>query len=172
MEFIYVLKCQKEKYFIWKTYNVHIEYNEHLDGTFCEITKEYKPYDIECIFELSNLSQLSLLETVIAKYCNKYGSKNIYFLDIDVKNIKKIKKTDDKKCICGSDHWLDNCPLNTKDKFWTMVLNKVVSKLTITSHQSGICCRCGRYGHNDVVCYAKNHIEGHDLESDDCEFTN
>ena len=26
MEFIYVLKCQLDKYFIWKTYNVQIEY--------------------------------------------------------------------------------------------------------------------------------------------------
>ena len=41
MEYIYVLKCQKDKYYIGKTYNVQIEYNEHLDGTFCDITKEY-----------------------------------------------------------------------------------------------------------------------------------
>jgi hypothetical protein len=169
MEFIYVLKCQQEKYFIWKTYNVQIEYNEHLDGTFCQITKEYKPYDIDCIFELTDKITLN---SVIAKYCNKYGSKNIYFLDIDTKKIKILRKEDDNKCICGQEHWLAMCPLNTKDKFWTMVLNKVVNKLTVKFHQSGICCRCGRYGHNDVECYAKTHIEGHDLDSDECDFTN
>ena len=54
MEYIYVLKCQKDKYYIGKTYNVQIEYNEHLDGTFCDITKEYKPCDIHSIFEVSD----------------------------------------------------------------------------------------------------------------------
>ena len=169
MEFIYVLKCQKDKYFIWKTYNVQIEYNEHLDGTFCEITKEYKPYDIDCIFELTDTITLN---SVIAKYCNKYSSKNIYFLDTDTKKIKKLRKEDNTKCVCGQDHWLSSCPLNTKDKFWTRVLNKVMNKLTVKFNESGICCRCGRYGHNDAECYAQNHIEGHDLDSDECDFTN
>ena len=169
MEYIYVLKCQKEKFFVGKTYNVQIEYNEHLDGTFCEITKEYKPYDIDCIFELSDKITLY---SVIAKYCNKYGTKNIYFLDIDTKKIKKLQKDDNKKCVCDQEHWLTSCPLNTKDKFWTMILNNVVNKLSQKFHQSGICCRCGRYGHNDVECYAKIHIEGYNLDSDESDFIN
>ena len=169
MEFIYVLKCQLDKYFIWKTYNVQIEYNEHLDGTFCEITKEYKPYDIDCIFELSDRITLY---SVIAKYCNKYGTKKIYFLDIDTKKIKKLQKNDNKKCICGQDHWLTSCPLNTKDKYWTIILNNVINKLSLKFHQSGICCRCGRFGHDDVVCYAKIHIEGYHLDSDESDFIN
>ena len=70
MEYIYILKCQKEKFFIGKTYNVQIEYNEHLDGSFCDFTKEFNPCDIVGIFELdTNIS----LELVSAKYVNKYA---------------------------------------------------------------------------------------------------
>jgi hypothetical protein len=171
MEFIYVLKCQKEKYFISKTYNVQIEYNEHLDGTFCDVTKEFKPYDIDCIFEATNTITLN---KIIAKYLNKHGSKNIYFLDDkEIKEIKKMKKNDNNKCICSEDHWLIECKLNTKDKFWTNLLNKVVNKLTVDFKNSGICFRCGRYGHDVEECYCKTHIEGFDLsDSEEADFTN
>lgn len=169
MEFIYTLRCQKDKYYIGKTYNVQIEYNEHLDGTFCDITKEYKPYDIECILEVDdNIS----LEIVIAKYLNRYGSSNIYFHETDKKTIKRLRKEDNKKCICDKEHWLVECELNQKDKFWTNVLNRVVNKLTTNFKKSGICYRCGRYGHEVDECYARTHIEGHDLEDSDeeCDF--
>jgi hypothetical protein len=47
---------------------------------------------------------------------------------------KKLQKDDNKKCICEQEHWLTFCPLNTKDKFWTMVLNNVVNKLSQKFH--------------------------------------
>ncbi len=172
MEFIYVLKCQKDKYFINKTYNVQIEYNEHLDGTFCDLTKEFKPYDIDCIFEVNEKVKL---EFIIAQYVNKYGSSNIHFLDgSNQKEIKKYRKEKSNKCICDKEHWFTECKLNTKDKFWTILLNKVVNKLTVDFQKYGICYRCGRYGHDIDECFSKTHIEGFYLSDsdDEADFTN
>jgi len=167
MEYIYVLKCQKDKFFIWKTYNVQIEYNEHLDGTFCDMTKEFKPYDIDCIFEVN---ENIILEMIIARYINKYSASSIYFInEVNKKEIKKYKKNNN--CICGNDHFLTECNLNTKDQFWTKILNKVVNKLNIDFQKYSICCRCGRYGHDIDECYSKTHIEGFSLsDSEDGNF--
>jgi predicted GIY-YIG superfamily endonuclease len=91
MEYIYVLECQKNKYFIGKTYNIQIEYNEHLDGTFCDLTKEYKPIGILCIFEQTNDINTNI---IIGKYILKYGKENIFFIQEDYidKNLIKNNK--------------------------------------------------------------------------------
>ena len=172
MEYIYVLKCQKDKYYIGKTYNVQIEYNQHLDGSYCDFTKEFKPCDIETIFELTE--QINL-EIVIAKYINKYNKKNIFFQEIDVKNIKKLLKIINIDCICGSkDHWLDSCKLNLKEEFWSKMFNKMISNFTKNCKDSQICCRCGRFGHFMDQCYAKTHSDGYNLsdeiDEDDLDF--
>lgn len=169
MEFIYSLKCQKDKFYIGQTYNVQIEYNEHLDGTFCDITKEFKPFDIDAIFEVSSTIPIEL---VISKYINKYGSKNIYFLDNINKTMIKDYKKNKQLCICEKPHFLSECQLNLKDKFWSNILNKVVTNLTSNFKKSGICYKCGRYGHEVDECFARTHIEGHDINSseDECDF--
>jgi hypothetical protein len=173
MEYIYILKCQKEKYFIGKTYNVQIEYNEHLDGTFCDFTKEFKPCDIEGIFELDTEINLEL---IVAKYVNKYDKKNVFFQETDIKEIKKLIKKINNKCICDSEsHWLDSCnKLNLKDEFWSKIFNKMVNNFTKNCKDSEICCRCGRFGHFMDQCYAKKHSDGYDLsdeiDEDDLDF--
>jgi len=165
MEYIYILKCQKEKYYIGKTYNVQIEYNEHLDGSFCNFTKEFKPCDIDGIFEVDK--NIANLELVIAKYVNKYDKKSISFEETDVKLIKKILKTIHNKCICDSEsHWLDSCKLNLKDEFWSKMFNKMLNNFTKNCRESNICCRCGRFGHFLDQCYAKKHNDGYDLSDE------
>ena len=172
MEYIYVLKCQKDKYFIGKTYNVQIDYNEHLDGTFCDFTKEYKPCDIETIFEV--IPEISL-ELVISKYINKYDKKNICFIETDLKQVKKLLKENNSSCVClSSEHFLDKCSKNLKDDFWSKMFNKMVKKMVKNCNDSNICCRCGRFGHFMDQCYAKKHADGFDLsddyEEDDIDF--
>ena len=77
MEYIYVLECQKNKYFIGKTYNIQIEYNEHLDGTFCDLTKEYKPIGILCIFEQTKKINTNLIIKNISRFNYEY---KIFFI--------------------------------------------------------------------------------------------
>jgi predicted GIY-YIG superfamily endonuclease len=165
MEFIYVLKCQKDKFFIGKTYNVQIEYNEHLDGTFCDLTKEFKPYDIECIFELNDKITL---ENVISSYVKKYEKTNIFFIDANKKEIKNLLKNENNYCVCKSkEHWLTECPQNTKKEFWAKIFNNVFNKLSKKLKKIGFCPRCGREGHDMNDCYAKTHIDGFDLSDDE-----
>jgi predicted GIY-YIG superfamily endonuclease len=163
MEYIYALKCQKNKYYIGKTYNVQIEYNEHLDGTFCDVTKEYKPCDIDSIFELTDDITLNL---VISKYVIKFGKENIFFEDTDVKKVKKLIKQNNIHCVCEENHWLEECKLNLKDDFWKKIFNNVFNKMTKTLQAKDICVRCGRYGHDMDECYARKHVDGYELSDD------
>lgn len=169
MEYIYVLKCQKDKYYIGKTYNVQIEYNEHLDGTFCDITKEYKPCDIHSIFEVSDEIYLNI---IISKYILKYGKENIYFESTNIKEIKKLMKIDNNLCVCNkNDHWLIECELNLKETFWKRIFSKVFMNMNDNFKQSNLCGRCGRYGHFLEDCYAKKHLDGYNLNDDEnCDF--
>ena len=164
MEYIYILECQKNKYFIGKTYNIQIEYNEHLDGSFCEITREYKPLSIHCILDNNDIN------IIIAKYIIKYGKENIYFINedyIDKKIIKKIIKLKNNDCICGkSEHWITDCILNTKDEYWQKIINRVFNNISNDLKNNGICERCGRYGHNYDDCFAKKHIDGKNINDD------
>lgn len=170
MEYIYVLKCQKEKFFVGKTYNVQIEYNEHLEGCF-EYTKNLtqNEIDIDSIFETSNL------ELVIAKYINKYGKENVSFLESDKKQIKEIKKLikeTDGNCICKEDtHFLDKCKLNLKDEFWDKMFNKAINNIVKNfkknCNESDICCRCGRFGHFMDQCFAKKHADGYNISDEE-----
>ena len=165
MEYIYVLKCQKDKYFIGKTYNVQIEYNEHLDGTFCDLTKEFKPYEIECIFELVENNDLDI---VISKYILKYSKDNIFFIEGNKKEIKKLIKKNNNNCICNSkEHWLINCNLNNKQEFWAKMFMKVFNKINDKFKKVGFCHRCGREGHESNECFAKKHIDGYTISEDD-----
>lgn len=167
MEYIYILECQKNKYFIGKTYNIQIEYNEHLDGTFCDLTREYKPIGIKCIFEQNENININI---VIAKYILKYGKETIFFIQedyIDKNLIKKIIKSKNQDCICKSkDHWLKDCELNTEKDYWKKLLGKVFNTISKDLKENGLCERCGRFGHNMDNCYAKKHIDGSNINND------
>jgi predicted GIY-YIG superfamily endonuclease len=170
MEYIYILECQQNKYFIGKTYNIQIEYNEHLDGTFCNLTNEFKPLSIHCILDINTNININI---VIAKYILKYGKENIYFIDepyINKKDIKNILKSKDKSCICNkSDHWINKCNLNTKDEYWGKIISKVFNNISSNLKDNGICERCGRHGHEMIDCFAKKHIDGNNI-SDDIDY--
>ena len=166
MEYIYVLECQQNKYFIGKTYNIQIEYNDHLDGTFCEITSIYKPINIHCILDLDNNFNINI---IIAKYILKYGKQNVYFIEdyINKKDIKKHIKLKNNNCICGKeDHWINNCTLNTKDAYWEKIINKVFNRISSDLKTNGICERCGRYGHDMKDCFAKKHVDGNNISDE------
>jgi len=172
MEYIYVLECQKNKYFIGKTYNIQIEYNEHLDGTFCDLTKEYKPIGILCIFEETKKINTNI---IIGKYILKYGKENIFFIQENYINknlIKKIIKSNDSTCICKeSNHWLNDCKLNTEKDYWKKLLGKVFTSISKDLKDNGICERCGRFGHDMDNCYAKKHIDGSNInDNNDFDF--
>ena len=168
MEYIYVLKCQKDKYYIGKTFNVNIEYNEHLDGKICEFTQAYKPYDIECIFEADDNFNIY---KIISKYIEKYGDDDIGHDEVNNKKLEKYKNKCDKQCCCLEDHWLTECSKNTKAEYWGKMINKVFNNINKNFLKGDICFRCGRYGHEMNSCYAKTHIDGSVLsESDDCSF--
>jgi len=170
MEYIYILECQQNKFFIGKTYNIQIEYNEHLDGTFCDITKTFKPLSIHCIFDINSDININI---IIGKYILKYGKENIYFLEesyINKKEIKTIIKLKNNNCICEkSDHWISTCSLNKKDDYWQKIINRVFNNITTDLKNNGICERCGRYGHKIDDCFAKKHIDGNNI-SDENEY--
>tara|TARA_Y100000356_G_C11182440_1_gene247613 strand:+ start:106 stop:852 length:747 start_codon:yes stop_codon:yes gene_type:complete len=70
---IYILKLQENKYFVGKTDNIEYIYHKHLNGTFSEWTKKYKPVLILEIIE----DILNDEDAYVIKYMNKYGIENV-----------------------------------------------------------------------------------------------
>jgi hypothetical protein len=79
MEYIYILKCQNDKYYIGISKNIEEDYNIHLNGKYCNYTKKNKPFNIDSVFIINNNI---IIEDIISKYITMYGSKNLSYKDI------------------------------------------------------------------------------------------
>jgi hypothetical protein len=82
----------------------------------------------------------------------------------------KIIKSNDSTCICkDTNHWLNDCKLNTEKDYWKKLLDKVFTSISKDLKDNGICERCGRFGHDMNNCYANKHIDGSNI-NDDIDF--
>jgi hypothetical protein len=164
MKYIYILTCQKDKYYIGKTDDVQKEYNQHLDGTICEFTNIYKPFDIECIFVKDDNFDLY---RVIAKYTHRYNYINIGHDEVSDQNkLNKYISKANSKCCCGDNHFLTHCPFNKRGEFWGKVIHQAFSHITEYFTENSVCFRCGRFGHDFTECNAKEHLDGTKLKND------
>jgi hypothetical protein len=181
MEYIYVLKCQNDKYYIGISKNIEEDYNIHLNGKYCNYTKKNKPFNIDSVFIIKNNI---VIEDIISKYITMYGSKNLSYKDI-YKNYKNYKNNDDitykktilklnklykknnKLCICKKEHNIDICKYNIKNEIWFNILDNALSTINKVFDDNYICCRCGYFGHNVDICHAQIHIDGEVIQDED-----
>lgn len=126
---IYILKLEKQKFYVGKTENVSRRYQEHVNGTGSTWTKKYKPVSLEKV--ISNASPFDE-DKYVKEYMSKYGIDNVrggaYVTEMltgaqrDILS-KEIRAATDCCTKCGSKtHWLKDCgkPLYTKhsEKKW------------------------------------------------------
>lgn len=118
MVFIYVLKCNNNKYYIGKTIkSVNRRFRKHKKGRGSSWTKKYRPIEIMKIYEnCDNFDE----DKYTKIYMNQYGIENVRGgsytkINLDPKAIEFIEKelySIKNKCYgCGSNkHFIKNCP--------------------------------------------------------------
>ena len=169
MVFIYALKLANNKYYIGKTEDPQFRLETHFrQKRGSAWTKKYSPIQIyEIIPDQSDHDE----QRVTQEYMNKYGIDNVRggpWCNVNLTNeekemIQKILNSSSDKCYkCGEQgHFAKFCP--SKDAKNVSLVN---SKKKVKN-----CNRCGRYGHNELQCYAKTYYNGGpiELESDEDE---
>lgn len=155
---IYILQCQKGKYYIGKSSNPDKRIDQHFQGKGSAWTKKYKP--IEVIEIIKNCDQWD--EDKYTKiYMSKMGINNvrggtysqIKLSSFQIEIIKNEIIGATEKCFkCGKEgHYSDQCP----DQCSGQKRYKTKKR----------CSRCRRIGHNIRRCYAKTNQDGQPLSS-------
>lgn len=117
MVFIYILKLQKNKYYIGKTNYPDIRINEHLKKNCAsQWTKKYKVIKVEKIIkDCDDFDE----DSYTLRYMNKYGIENVRggqfvrlnLTNIELQYIKSSMRGSNNLCFkCGSsEHFVSNC---------------------------------------------------------------
>ena len=136
---IYKMNLEGGKKYVGKTTDIDRRMNQHFTGNGAKVTKKFKPIDAKVVDEVPGFFSDEVEQEYTEEYIGKYGYENVrggYYT-----NSKTLKK-------------------NNKDTYnrgvhtmWNPKPKKKVSK----------CSRCGRSGHSKDKCYAKSHVNGHQL---------
>ena len=168
MVFIYVLKCQGNKYYVGKTENPDYRLESHFSEGGSAWTKKYKPLQLyQLIPDQTDHDE----QRVTQEYMEKYGIQNVRggpWCKIDISEslpaIEHILKSSSDKCYtCGSTgHFTNKCP-NKEAKHKEAKHNEIRRKEKKNSPLS-VCKRCRRFGHTEEMCYATTYDNGKPIE--------
>ena len=120
MIYIYVLKLEKNKYYVGKTVNPQFRLENHFESFGSSWTKKYKPIQVH---ELRPDQSDHDEQRITQEYMAKYGIDNVrggpwckIKLDTTEKEfIQKLISGEQDKCYqCGSnDHFAKNCSIKS-----------------------------------------------------------
>ena len=160
MVFIYVLKCQNNKYYVGKTENPDYRLESHFSEGGSAWTRKYKPLQLyQLIPDQTDHDEQRLTQ----EYMEKYGVQNVRggpWCKIDISEslsaIEQILKSSSDKCYtCGStEHFSNKCPQKLRKS----------SKEVKSDNSLSVCKRCKRFGHTGEMCYATTYENGKQIE--------
>ena len=135
---IYILKCQNNKWYVGRTNDVKKRLQQHFDGEGSEWTRLHKPIDVveKIKGDIYDEDKYTL------KYMGKYGIENVrgaayaqIVLDENDKSSieKRLNGIMDKCFVCGGNHFVKDCHEKYKNKVEdkNIIINKNQLSTTI-----------------------------------------
>lgn len=170
---IYILKLEKNKYYIGKTENVEFRIGQHKTGTASAWTKKYPLLDV---IEVHNNCDAYDEDKYTLKYMNLFGVNNVRggtFASVTLdrptrETITKMLNGSADRCYkCGEQgHFANEC----EDVYECAYCDREYkTERGLLQHEEKCrqtaqhCYRCKRPGHYSNNCYAKTDINGHRL---------
>lgn len=177
---IYILKLEKNKYYIGKTNNIDKRYQQHLNGNGSEWTKLYKPLHIITTIESSSEFDE---DKYVKIYMSKYGIENVRggtYVSIELEENslfslqKEIWHSKNLCTRCGrNSHFVKQCYAkkdingNSLDENSSSSENEVYeceycnkeyeSEYLCEKHEKYCkkrpCDICGKKGHKEINCF-------------------
>ena len=188
---IYILRLQGGKFYVGKSGNVMLRYQQHLNGIGSAWTKKYKPISlVRTIEKASPFDE----DKYTKEYMAKYGIENVRggsYTAVDLSEEQEdtlrneLRSASDCCLKCGKPgHFANQCKKKTSFAGTCGCGKKFLVFEEFLSHQKMclprnryeeseedsdeskdivICYRCGREGHYASRCYASRHIRGYYL---------
>ena len=194
MSTLYILQLEDDKWYVGKTDDIHKRFEQHKSGKGSQWTKMYKPIKIERTQPITSIHDET---TTTLDLIKKYGVENVRggaYCQLELsdeiqRSIKHQLNSNTDKCYkCGNPgHFSNKCSKKEETELWgcehcdrefdtkygAMVHErscKSKKQTPIPTKQTGKCYRCGRTGHWATSCYARTHVNGDDLDSNDSEY--
>lgn len=146
---IYIIECDKGKYYVGKSVNVDSRIIDHFSSNGAEWTKLYTPLRI--INKYDNCDDFDEDKYTI-KTMAEYGIENVrgcsfvqtQLSESEITIIMKMINSGQNKCFyCnGTNNFIQSCP-----------------------NRRELCYRCNRYGHKSTNCYAKKRADGTNISN-------
>ena len=192
MEQLYVLQLQNGKYYVGKSANPAARYKQHKDGNGAAWTQKHKPVKF---LETRSLNSEHDENNLTKDLMKTHGVNNVrggsytkIVLDDSVRSVLEMELVGNADkcytCKCAG-HFARDCPLkdlpSEEETVWECSLcgKEFKTEYLATSHDrrcsaemkrtGSVCHRCGRTSHFSPNCYAKTHVDGYELESEEEE---
>lgn len=187
MVFIYVIKLEKNKFYVGKTNNPEFRIKTHVNSNGSDWTRKYKP--LRLIELKPDCDDFDEDKTTI-QYMAKYGIDNVRggsFVSLNLKQsvidtINKMILGSNNNCfVCGKyGHFAKDCEFKEEESYSCSFCGKDFETLNGAHFHENVYCkkkyydssdseedrpkpcyRCGRTGHFISDCFASRHIKGY-----------
>jgi len=165
---VYVLQLEHGKYYVGATRNWERRKAEHFAGNGSVWTKKHRPTAV--IEVLQNVDPL-FEDLKVKEYIVKFGMNHVRggsysqveLEDFQIRALQTELDNASGSCfVCGnSDHFASACPQKKQGG----LRNEAAAAASERIASIPRCLRCGRKGHVIASCFAKTHIDGKPISS-------